>query len=115
VAAAAAQLRAEGLDVHIARQYNDSVPDGEAIGTSPRAGRNVREGDDITLLVSRGPHLYPVPNVVGMPLGQAISTLVDAGFKADPKAFAPGGPQKVFRESPTGNQPKGAHIEIDYY
>jgi hypothetical protein len=56
-----------------------------------------------------------VPNVVGMPLGQAISTIVDAGFKADPKAFAPGGPQKVFRQAPTGNQPKGAHIELDYY
>jgi serine/threonine-protein kinase len=112
---ATAQLEAEGLDVHVERQYNDSVADGEAIRTSPRAGRNARAGDDVTLYVSRGPHLYPVPNVVGMPLGQAISTIVAAGFKADPKAFAPGGPQKVFRETPTGNQPKGMHIELDYY
>jgi hypothetical protein len=40
---------------------------------------------------------------------------VHAGFKADPKAFAPGGPQKVFRESPGGSQQKGTTIELDYY
>ncbi len=112
---AANELKAEGLVVRIARQYDDTVPDGQAISTDPGAGKNAKAGDKVTLYVSRGPHLYPVPNVVGMPLGEAISRIVDAGFKADPKAFAPGGPQKVFRQTPTGNQPKGTHIELDYY
>jgi serine/threonine-protein kinase len=109
------QLKADGLVVNVEHRYDDSIPDGQAIGTTPHAGKNAKAGDPITLIVSKGPHLYPVPNVVGMSLGDAISTIVHAGFKADPKAFAPGGPQQVFRETPTGNQPKGTHIELDYY
>ncbi|HVX69322.1 MAG TPA: Stk1 family PASTA domain-containing Ser/Thr kinase [Mycobacteriales bacterium] len=104
-----------GLVVDRVDQYNSSVPNGQAITTHPGTGHAAHEGDSVTLVVSKGPHLYPVPNVVGMPLSQAIPQIVHAGFKADPKAFAPGGPQKVFRESPTGNQPKGTTIELDYY
>ncbi len=112
---ATAELKGDGLVVNVERRYDESTPDGQAIGTDPRAGRRVRAGDAVTLVVSKGPRLYPVPNVVGMSLGDAIATIVHAGFKADPKAFAPGGPQKVFRQAPTGNQRKGTHIELDYY
>jgi hypothetical protein len=69
----------------------------------------------VTLVASAGPKLYDVPNVVNKPLSQAIPIIVHAGFKAAPKQFAPGGPQTVFREFPTGKQPKGATIELDYY
>ncbi|MGN6474633.1 MAG: Stk1 family PASTA domain-containing Ser/Thr kinase [Mycobacteriales bacterium] len=104
-----------GLQVHRVDEFNSSVPNGQAITTHPGEGHAAHEGDSVTLVVSKGPHLYPVPNVVGMPLGQAIQAIVHAGFKAAPKQFAPGGPQQVFRENPTGQQPKGASIELDYY
>ncbi|HVV75530.1 MAG TPA: Stk1 family PASTA domain-containing Ser/Thr kinase [Mycobacteriales bacterium] len=108
-------LQALGLVVSRADRYSSSVPLGQAIATHPGAGKTAHDGDSITLVVSKGPHLYPVPNVVGEPLSQAIPEIVQAGFKADPKAFAPGGPQKVFRETPTSPQAKGTHIELDYY
>jgi serine/threonine-protein kinase len=108
-------LRALGLVVHTVQQYSSKVPNGDAITTHPAAGHTAHAGDTVTLVVSQGPKLYPVPNVVGESLSQAIPQIVHAGFKADPKQFAPGGPQQVFRESPTGQQPKGTHIELDYY
>jgi len=38
-----------------------------------------------------------------------------AGFRADPRRAYPGGPGKVFRETPSGKQPKGTVIELDYF
>ena len=108
-------LQALGLVVHTADRFDSTIPNGQAITTKPGEGKTRHAGDPITLIVSKGPRLYPVPNVVGMPLSEAIPTIVHAGFKADPKAFAPGGPQKVFRESPGGSQQKGTTIELDYY
>ncbi|HWC35731.1 MAG TPA: Stk1 family PASTA domain-containing Ser/Thr kinase [Mycobacteriales bacterium] len=109
------ELTSLGLVARPVQRYSDTVPNGQVIDTHPGPGKTAHTGDTVTLVVSRGPHLYPVPNVVGEPLSQAIPEIVHAGFKADPKAFAPGGPQKVFRESPTGNQAKGTTIELDYY
>jgi serine/threonine-protein kinase len=112
---ATARLTGVGLKVRVEQRYDNSTPDGQAIGTNPRAGRRAHAGDTVTLIMSKGPRLYPVPNVVGMSLSEAIPAIVHAGFKADPQAFAPGGPQKVLGFSPTGNQPKGTTIELDYY
>jgi serine/threonine-protein kinase len=112
---ATAQLKADGLVVRVDHRYDDTVPQDQAIGTRPRAGKRAHAGDTVTLIMSQGPHLYQVPNVVGQPLSEAIPTIVHAGFKADPHAFAPGGPQKVFRQNPTSPQRKGATIELDYY
>jgi serine/threonine-protein kinase len=112
---ATARLTDAGLQVRVVRRFDNSTPDGQAIGTDPRAGKRAHAGDTVTLVMSKGPRLFPVPDVVGMSLSEAIPAIVHAGFKADPRAFAPGGPQKVFRVSPTGNQPKGTTIELDYY
>lgn len=104
-----------GLVVSRVDQYSDSVPNGQAITTHPGTGHAAHEGDSVTLVVSKGPHLYPVPDVVNEPLSQAIHDITAAGFKADPHAFAQGGPQTVLKETPTGMQPKGTSIELDYY
>ncbi len=41
----------------------------------------------MTLVVSAGPPLFPVPNVVGMTRDQAIAELEGAGFQVDYSAL----------------------------
>jgi serine/threonine-protein kinase len=112
---ATSELQALGLLVHPVQQFSDSVPKGDAITTRPGPGTPAHAGDKVTLVVSQGPQLYPVPNVVGEPLQPAIQQIVAAGFHANPHAFADGGPQKVLREEPSGMQPRGTTITLDYY
>jgi serine/threonine-protein kinase len=114
-AEATSKLQALGLKVHPVQQFSDSVPKGYAITTTPGPGTPAHAGDDVSLVVSQGPQLYPVPDVVGEALQPAIQQIVAAGFHADPHAFADGGPQQVLREYPTGMQPRGTTITLDYY
>ncbi|HEU5034728.1 MAG TPA: Stk1 family PASTA domain-containing Ser/Thr kinase [Mycobacteriales bacterium] len=99
----------------ITRHYNDSIRDGSVIATSPGGNALVAPGATVSIDVSKGPHLYQVPDVTGMKIGDAIKAIQNAGFKADPKQIFPAGPGKVVRETPTGMQPRGTTIELDYF
>jgi serine/threonine-protein kinase len=112
---ATSELTGLGLNVTATQQYSGSVAQGDVISTQPGAGANRHAGDTVTLDVSKGPRLVEVPDVRHEPLSQAISDLTAAGFKTDPKEFAPGGPEQVFYETPMGMQPRGTTIEIEYY
>jgi beta-lactam-binding protein with PASTA domain len=97
--------------------FSDTVPAGQVIRTSPRAGTEKHAGDTITLVVSKGPQLFPVPDVTGHSIQDAISIINHAGFVAEPNQFLPGGQGNVFRQNPAGGQqkPKGTKVELDYY
>jgi eukaryotic-like serine/threonine-protein kinase len=114
---AAGELQALGLLTTTKGQFNDKVEPGKVITTSPLAGFRAHQGDTIVLLVSKGPHLFKVPDVTGKPIDDAIKIINRAGFHADAKQIFPFGPNKVVRENPGGNsmQPKGTTIELDYY
>ncbi|HVY10952.1 MAG TPA: Stk1 family PASTA domain-containing Ser/Thr kinase [Mycobacteriales bacterium] len=112
---AIAALHGADFAVNRVDAFNDQVPAGQVISSSPRQGHNAAKGSTITLTVSKGPQLVAVPNVDGLPIGQAVRRIHDAGFNPNPKLFAPGGPQQVFRYSPSSPQPKGTTIELDYY
>lgn len=65
-------------------QFSDDVEKGRVISTSERdGGGNWRPGDTITLVVSDGPELFPIPDVRGMTRDEAKAALEDAGFTAD--------------------------------
>ena len=49
----------------------------------PRAGETLFKGDEIELVVSKGPPLVEVPNVVGQGVDAATATLRAAGFEVD--------------------------------
>ena len=93
--------------------FSDTVPAGQVISTTPRAGTTAHQGDPITVNVSKGPHLYPVPDVTGDYVADAKATLEHAGFKVNVNAF-PGGPGKVLRQSPGGGsfQRRGTTITL---
>ncbi|MDQ1695528.1 MAG: eukaryotic-like serine/threonine-protein kinase, partial [Frankiaceae bacterium] len=91
------------LDLQPGRRdvYSDTVPEGTVIATRPPPGATAHAGDTITVNVSRGPHLYRVPDVTGENVDDAVQQLQDAGFKTNVHAF-PGGPGDVLRQSPSG-------------
>ena len=104
-----------GFHVTVKQRYSSSVASGTVITSHPVEGKKAVKGKTITLVVSRGPHLYPVPDVRGEPIDQAVKDIQAAGFNPDPRQTIPGGPGYVLKESPSGNQPHGTTIELDYF
>jgi len=72
-----------------------TVPVGKAVSTSPTAGATAHVGDTVTVNVSKGPRLRPVPDVTGKKIQDAIREINQAGFRADPHQIFAGGPGKV--------------------
>lgn len=84
VAEASNRLGAVGLSVAgtTIDRSSDTVDAGDVIGIADREGGGAwRPGDTMTLIVSTGPPLFPVPDVVGSTLTDARKKLTDAGFK----------------------------------
>jgi eukaryotic-like serine/threonine-protein kinase len=63
---------------------NDEVAEGFVVGTRPRAGRDVEPGSVITVLVSAGPGIIRVPNVIGESPERAREILEADGFVVIP-------------------------------
>jgi eukaryotic-like serine/threonine-protein kinase len=81
-----ASNRLSGVNLQVAgdtiEQSSDSVDEGRVIGIASRdGGGNWRPGDTVTLIVSTGPPLFPVPDVEGETLADAKQILADAGFQ----------------------------------
>jgi len=68
------------LDFHlrIATAYNVEVPKGSIIGQRPAAGRSLREGSSVSVVVSLGPPPVPVPDLTGLTVDQASQRLTGA-------------------------------------
>jgi serine/threonine-protein kinase len=71
------RLRVAGRSV----QPSDTIGAGLVVGTDPPAGSSVGRDSAVTLVVSAGPDLVPVPNVYGMSVDAATRKLTAAGFK----------------------------------
>jgi serine/threonine-protein kinase len=80
-AAARRTLSAAGLAATEKTAYSDTVPAGAVLQTTPAAGQKVIAGSPVTVVISEGPHLVPVPNVNGDSVGAASETLSGAGFQ----------------------------------
>ncbi len=64
-------------------QYSDEYDEDQVIKTDPGAGSQVKEGDKIKLIVSKGPEpeeQVPVPSLVGSTEEQAIQQLASLGL-----------------------------------
>ncbi|HKX75615.1 MAG TPA: Stk1 family PASTA domain-containing Ser/Thr kinase, partial [Acidimicrobiia bacterium] len=78
---ALAQLADLGLRWNLRSENSEEVEDGNVIRTEPEAGTMVTAGDIITLFISSGPANVEVPDVRGMTVDAARSTLESAGFE----------------------------------
>jgi beta-lactam-binding protein with PASTA domain len=107
-------LRDLGLKVDRSEEFSESVARDLVIRTEPAAGTEALRGDTVAMVVSKGPPLVTVPNVVGKGESAARSELEKAGFRVTvnkPLGFVVFG---VNSQNPRGGTqaPKGSTVTI---
>ena len=79
-AKAVSEVKAVHLVPRVVKRSNGAVPSGHVISSSPPFGNLVPARTVVTLYVSTGPKLIPVPNIVGQNVSQAENTLSSKGL-----------------------------------
>lgn len=77
---AVAALQAAGFTVTATRRYDDNVPQGDVISQTPDSGTGYR-GTAVALVLSRGPRLVAVPDVIRKQVADAKALLEAQGFR----------------------------------
>ncbi|KQB87081.1 Stk1 family PASTA domain-containing Ser/Thr kinase [Corynebacterium lowii] len=74
---ASSTLQAAGLALNsqATEEESDSVPEGQIISQNPAAGTQISKGSQVSVTVSSGPKQVRVPDLTGLQLTQAQSTL----------------------------------------
>jgi serine/threonine-protein kinase len=109
---AAATISAKRL-VPVRRDtFSDTVAVGVVIGTDPASGRQAPRDSEVAILVSKGPELISVPNLIGQSVEAASTALSNAGLAADVQNFAPG--KKVRAQDPAAGTKvrRGAKVTL---
>ena len=70
------------LEITVQEVFNSEIAAGEVISTMPEKGEELKTGDSVTLVVSKGPELATMPNVVGLDVEKAINLIIASGFKS---------------------------------
>ena len=113
--AASAKLGGLGFQVRRGADVNsDSVPAGSVVSQDPASGA-LHRGDAVTLVVSKGPVMVQVPNVVDQPDAAAEKALTDLGFKVEKQyPFGDLFEKKVRAQDPPAGAtvPKGSTIHL---
>jgi beta-lactam-binding protein with PASTA domain len=111
VNAAQAAAASGGYQINQVPDTSSTQPQGIVTSQSPAPGTPVTPGEVVTVHVSSGPALVPVPDVRGMPVDQATQILQQAGFQV---AVSRGlvNSNTVKSENPMGQAPKGSLITI---
>ena len=85
---AVAAVRAGELNSHVIEEFSNDVEKGVVISQDPASDvEPVAQGTTVTIVVSKGPDLVPVPDVDNRPLSEATATLEAAGFVVDSTCF----------------------------
>lgn len=108
---------ASGLEVKTVRHdYNDEVPLGCIISQEPKAGRSLRQGREIEVVLSRGKEMVVVPNLLEKTRIEAEIILEDAGLKLGDIYNEPSEVPRglVVRQKPAPNVQiqKGATVDL---
>jgi eukaryotic-like serine/threonine-protein kinase len=90
--------------------YRSDQPAGTIIRQSVKPGAAFYPNQVITIVISPGPPMVPIPNVDGMHVAQAERVLAGAGFQASVDRLGP--LDIVFNYSPSGQAPKGSTITL---
>ena len=111
------KLKAAGLvvdEAQVGEAHDPEIPEGSVIAvlytTDP-----VRPGDSVGLTISLGPELFPVPDIAGMGLQEAMDTLAAAGFS--PTTLVPDALRNLAKATGTDPEagselPAGAEIRV---
>ena len=98
-------------------QYRDSDPVDVIYQMQPAAGRHIREGKQVSIWVSKGPHMVPVPDLTSKSLDDARQILASNNLRegnrtAEYDPFTPKG--SVMRQTPEGGgmAPRGGKVDL---
>ena len=80
---AAQTLREHDLHLVAKRAYDEDVPKGRVITSSPPPRTEVGRGDELTVIVSRGPERYAVPDLAGKTRQRAETLLERRHLRVD--------------------------------
>lgn len=80
VAQAQELLDRAGFRSSISDVFDDEVPNGLVVGTEPPAGAEIRKFQPVSVFVSKGPQLFPLPELAGGTLEEAETGLGAAGM-----------------------------------
>jgi eukaryotic-like serine/threonine-protein kinase len=111
---AIAALSGAKLKVEATKQsWSDTVPQGSVISQSPATG-TLFQGDPVTLVVSKGPQLVAVPDVIGRQEGRATSILTGLGFNVQIERAFGGffGTVRLQSVDPGTEAPRGSTITL---
>ncbi len=109
---ARAALEAVGFAVDVREEFNRDVAAGIVLTTEPAPDAGPQPvGATIILVISKGPDLVAVPDVIGKDRDTAIAELEAAGFVADPTSFLG---NRVTQQSPAPGElaERGSTVSI---
>jgi beta-lactam-binding protein with PASTA domain/tRNA A-37 threonylcarbamoyl transferase component Bud32 len=108
---ARAVLAAAHLQAKRTVRFDDTMPKGLVARTEPAAGAALTWGSAVTVVVSKGPDLVVVPDVVGLSKQEAEQRLREAGLRWS--YFFPIGSQ-VIQQSPQGGEKarRGSEVRL---
>ncbi len=112
--AAQQTLQSLGLKVEQGEPaHSDTVPAGAVLSQTPRSGTLFR-GGSVTLVVSKGPVLVPVPAVALKSPAEATALLEAAGFQVQVEKYYGGVLNTVRFQNPAGGKPapKGSTVTV---
>jgi eukaryotic-like serine/threonine-protein kinase len=109
--AARAELAAAHLDASRRDEFND-LPRGRVVRTDPGAGTSVAWGSKVAVVVSKGPDLVVVPDVVGLSKRQAERRLERAGLRWSYAFFGIG--SRVTEQTPRAGEKakRGSEVRL---
>ncbi|MCQ2080630.1 MAG: Stk1 family PASTA domain-containing Ser/Thr kinase [Lachnospiraceae bacterium] len=100
-------------------EYEESyeVAEGLIISCSVKPGEQIPVGSEVVLTISAGEKGIEVPNVVGMTEAEAVSTLLNKGFKISKADGFDGSVPvgSIFKQSPEGNAKAPADTTVSIF
>ena len=84
VAEAQDLLRTAGFQSTVKDVFDDDVSPGLVVGSEPTAGEVIRKFQPVALAVSKGPELFPLPDLTGKTLDEAKTALNGAEMALGP-------------------------------
>jgi serine/threonine-protein kinase len=99
-------------------EFSETIPAGEVMSTNPGGGRLAPKGSQVTVIVSKGPRTFPMPELAGKQLEEAKKLAKDRGLVVKNEYPVPGS-GKPKGEVQGQNPPAGTSVRkgstIDLY
>ncbi len=93
--------------------FNDKVAEGAVVTTRPAPNETLEPGNEVIVVVSKGPERVAVPDVSGKSIEDAVSILQSAGFEVG-GPYGPPNARRAYSTSPgAGNKvKKGSLVDL---